>query len=212
MAQTLHRLNLLVNEHEAVMKLAASISSGGINRSINPRSSEPMRHLLMLCTLAVVCALAVGGYAIAQDGTPTPATGADPCATPQASPMSGTPATTVPAASPSTPEASPTAANCGTPESTTGGTTGAIVIEMVDIAFNPTNITIPANTDVVIELPNKGALSHNFNVDKLGIKTEDVPGGGSTTVTIKAAPGTYEFYCSVPGHKDIGMIGTLTVQ
>jgi uncharacterized cupredoxin-like copper-binding protein len=31
-------------------------------------------------------------------------------------------------------------------------------------------------------------------------------------VTINAKPGTYQFYCSIPGHKDLGMIGTLIVQ
>ncbi len=95
-----------------------------------------------------------------------------------------------------------------------GGQTGstAVTIEMVDIAFEPKEVTIPADTDVTVTLPNAGAAAHNFHIDELNIHTEDVPSGGSTTVTINAPAGTYEFYCNVPGHKEAGMVGTITVQ
>lgn len=83
---------------------------------------------------------------------------------------------------------------------------------MVDIAFSPDTITIPADTDVTINLPNNGVALHDFNIDELDIHTEDVPGGGSTSVTINAPAGTYEFYCSIPGHLEAGMIGTLIVE
>jgi uncharacterized cupredoxin-like copper-binding protein len=36
--------------------------------------------------------------------------------------------------------------------------------------------------------------------------------GESETITINAAPGTYDFYCSTPGHKEAGMVGKLIVQ
>jgi Copper binding proteins, plastocyanin/azurin family len=66
-----------------------------------------------------------------------------------------------------------------------------------------------------------GALE--FNVDNLGeddhnlsIKNRDdtvaVPPGGSDTLTVTLAPGTYTLYCSLPGHEDAGMRTTLTVK
>ena len=48
-------------------------------------------------------------------------------------------------------------------------------------------------------------------LDKLGISVS-LPPGETQKVVINAPPGTYEFYCNVPGHKEAGMVGTLTVK
>jgi outer membrane protein assembly factor BamB/plastocyanin len=116
----------------------------------------------------------------------------------------GVPAATQAPAQPTQPPA-PTA-------TTAGQQTNAMTITMVDIAFNPNALTIPANTDVTIQLANQGAAIHNFNIDELNVHSGDVPAGQTGSVTINAQPGTYGFYCSVPGHKEAGMVGTLTVQ
>jgi uncharacterized cupredoxin-like copper-binding protein len=96
-----------------------------------------------------------------------------------------------------------------------GGEAGgqpAPTVEMHDISFQPPEITIPANTDVTINLVNKGATTHNFNIDQLNVHSGDYAPGQTGTVTINAAPGTYEYYCAIPGHKQAGMVGTLIVQ
>jgi plastocyanin len=80
-----------------------------------------------------------------------------------------------------------------------------------DIYFEPTEVTIPANTDVPFTLPNDGAAPHNFSIDELGISVDIAPGSTEETV-INAPPGTYEYYCNVPGHKEAGMVGTLIVE
>jgi uncharacterized cupredoxin-like copper-binding protein len=36
--------------------------------------------------------------------------------------------------------------------------------------------------------------------------------GGSKTLAVTLKPGTYKFYCSVPGHRQAGMEGTLEVK
>ncbi|HET7094976.1 MAG TPA: cupredoxin domain-containing protein, partial [Thermomicrobiales bacterium] len=81
-----------------------------------------------------------------------------------------------------------------------------------DIFFDPKALTIPANTDVTIHLPNEGASPHDFSIDALKIAVALDPGETDKTVVINAPPGTYEYYCNVPGHKEAGMVGTLTVK
>jgi plastocyanin len=100
----------------------------------------------------------------------------------------------------------------GSPAAEGAAAATSITIDLVDIAFEPKDITIPANTDVTITLNAQGVAGHDFTIDELGIHSSNLTQGQTETITINAAPGTYTFYCSVPGHKEAGMIGTLTVQ
>lgn len=113
----------------------------------------------------------------------------------EAAPAAATPATTEPAAA--------------TPAATGGNT---VELDMVDIAFTQKELTIPANTDVTLHVVNQGAAVHNFTIDNPAITSGDVQPGASTDVTLNLPPGTYQYYCSIPGHREAGMVGTLTVQ
>jgi len=122
--------------------------------------------------------------------------------------LGGTVQATWTAGEAATPEASPESA--ASPEA--GGTGEAMALNAVDIAFQPNTMTIPAGQDVTINFTNMGQLPHNFHVDELGVASSDLESGASEVLTINAAAGTYQYYCSIPGHKDAGMVGTLTVQ
>lgn len=87
----------------------------------------------------------------------------------------------------------------------------AQTVTSFDIYFEPKEVTIPADTDVTFTLPNNGVTLHNFAIDALGIDV-DQPPGATETVVINAPPGSYEYYCNVPGHKAAGMFGTLIVE
>ena len=118
-----------------------------------------------------------------------------------------------PPAAEATPAGSPAAQ--AAPAAASPATTGAAAAQSVevvayDIYFEPKEVTIPANTDVTVMLPNDGAAPHNFSIDELGIDIDIAPGETQETV-INAPPGEYEFYCNVPGHKEAGMVGTLIV-
>jgi uncharacterized cupredoxin-like copper-binding protein len=85
-----------------------------------------------------------------------------------------------------------------------------VTLKMIDIAFDPKNFTIAANTDVVIHIENDGAIMHNFTVEALDI-SEDMQPGQKKDVTINTGPGDLDYYCDVPGHRQAGMEGTITV-
>ncbi|MEA2531165.1 MAG: cytochrome c oxidase subunit, partial [Thermomicrobiales bacterium] len=89
---------------------------------------------------------------------------------------------------------------------------GPVEVDMVDIAFEPAEITIPANTDVTVNLVNKGAAVHTFDIDELNVHSGEYTSGQTGSVTINAPPGEYEYHCAVPGHKEAGMVGKLIVK
>jgi len=79
------------------------------------------------------------------------------------------------------------------------------------LAFDKTTLDAPAGM-VTIELTNDSSVAHNVEVEGNGVeKRSDTITGATTSVTLDLQPGSYEFYCAVPGHKQAGMEGTLTV-
>ncbi len=96
-----------------------------------------------------------------------------------------------------------------------GGAAEVTVKSTDQMRFTPMNITVRANTPVRISLDNTGsALIHDFVIDNAGgrpFKVEAQPNGrASGELTVPA--GTYQFYCAQPGHREAGMIGTLTAS
>ena len=83
----------------------------------------------------------------------------------------------------------------------------------MSLKFSTSNLTAKAGT-VTIVLKNKGMMPHNVAIKGHGInvKGKVVGHGGSSTVKAKLKRGRYTFYCSVPGHEQAGMKGTLTVK
>jgi uncharacterized cupredoxin-like copper-binding protein len=112
-----------------------------------------------------------------------------------------------------TPEAGEGTPVAGEATPAVGGESTAAPVEIVshDIFFEPDTLTILANTDVTVSLPNQGVSAHNFSIDALGIDV-DLPPGATEEIVINAPAGEYEFYCNVPGHKEAGMVGTLVVS
>ena len=84
-----------------------------------------------------------------------------------------------------------------------------------DFRFNPSTITVKAGQPLEVTFQNGGEILHDFTVQeglaKPVVITEDGGKSGTATVTY-AKPGTYKFFCSQPGHDQLGMHGTITVQ
>ena len=112
-----------------------------------------------------------------------------------------------------------------TAESTGGGSEGSgggggSVVEIeaapgTDLAYVQKTAKAKAG-QVSIEFNNPQSLSHDVAVEDPSGKTlgqtELVAEGSSVTTIANLKPGKYTFYCSVPGHREAGMEGTLTVE
>lgn len=81
-----------------------------------------------------------------------------------------------------------------------------------EFSYNPAKLTLKAGQDVFIILKNTGSIEHDITVSDSGFKLT-VAGGKTGNKMLKVdKPGTYEFHCSLSGHKDAGMKGELTVE
>jgi plastocyanin len=82
------------------------------------------------------------------------------------------------------------------------------------VAMKYSAATLKAKAGVVtIVMTNKGILPHDIAIKGKGVNAKGklVGKGGVSKVTAKLKPGRYLFYCTVPGHMQAGMKGTLIV-
>ena len=113
---------------------------------------------------------------------------------------------------PAEPVATEEAAPAATEETAAAPSGEVVVVEMVDIAFVQTELTIPANTDVTFQFTNTGVAVHNFKIDDPEVFSGDLSNGQTVEQVVNLPAGTYTYYCTVPGHRDAGMFGQLIVQ
>jgi plastocyanin len=86
---------------------------------------------------------------------------------------------------------------------------GALEVQTTNVAFVPDRLQ-GAGGEVTVAIRNRDLFWHTFTVDTLGVDLP-APVGRLRTATFEARPGTYSFYCRIPGHAALGMRGTLTV-
>ena len=114
------------------------------------------------------------------------------------------------AATPST-----TAAETSAAESTTASGGGGETVDLSEVEYkiNPADPSVKAGT-VTFNISNDGQTVHNVEVEGNGLEeeSEDLQPGATGQLTVDLEPGTYEMYCSIDGHEDLGMKGEITVQ
>jgi plastocyanin len=94
-----------------------------------------------------------------------------------------------------------------------------IPIQMGEFFFDPADITTYAGQPTRFELENVGEFSHRLAFDWNGerLRSDSVRSGETQSWDfVFDTPGTYEIYCDVTYmppllHRDVGMVGTLTV-
>ncbi len=108
-------------------------------------------------------------------------------------------------------------------------------LAMQDIAYNSQALTALRGEPVRIELENRGAITHDFTIDTIPVHDVHTSGGadsaehehqasehdihfaldGGASGYLEFEPseaGVYEYFCTVAGHREAGMHGTLTVE
>lgn len=114
---------------------------------------------------------------------------------------------------------------------TTAGEPQKLTVAMSELKFEPAVLTVQTGRPVQIIVTNKGTARHDFvisgmpatgiknAVDQHGAMTQEgmimadtQPGREAKIAFTPTTTGEYEIYCSLIGHKDAGMKGTLRVQ
>lgn len=112
------------------------------------------------------------------------------------------------------------------------------VTALDELRYEPSTIEVEANRPVALTLINEGALDHDLSIvqlplageveahaeeeahdehemsmdeDELALHLSATPDDRETVIFTPSEPGEYQFLCTVPGHQEAGMVGTLVV-
>jgi len=95
-----------------------------------------------------------------------------------------------------------------------GGTAPAaeqrVAVTVKEWGITPAQLAAKAGT-VTFVVKNGGSIEHDFAIEGVG-KVETIGAGDSKPLTVTLAPGTYAILCTLAGHKEAGMHGTLVVS
>jgi plastocyanin len=101
-------------------------------------------------------------------------------------------------------------------ESAVAGAEEALKLEAseTELAFDTTELEAKKAGKVTIDFKNPSSIAHNVAIEKGGkvIAESETLAEGETSASAELEPGTYTFLCTVPGHAEAGMEGTLTVK
>ena len=94
-----------------------------------------------------------------------------------------------------------------------GGETLKLAADKSALKFDKSSLTAKAGK-VTLEMANPSQVPHAVAIKGNGVDVDGktVGNGETSTASTDLKPGTYTFYCPVPGHEAAGMKGTLTVN
>ena len=83
---------------------------------------------------------------------------------------------------------------------------------MEQLKFDQQELRVPAGELIALRLDNRDDREHSFDIDQLNVHVPIAIGQSGLALFTPDKPGTYTFYCNVPGHREAGMVGTLIVE
>jgi plastocyanin len=112
------------------------------------------------------------------------------------------------------------AAGCGGDDGSANSAAGTdLTVTMKDYEFQPRDVTV--GRGAVIHVTNEGQIAHNLKVERgpdPNQETDELAGTDSflphdsENLKVDLPPGRYAMACTVPGHRELGMTGKLTVK
>lgn len=99
----------------------------------------------------------------------------------------------------------------GSNAQTCGGVQGAVLVKMSEYKFDPSTVKVKSGKSTIC-LANTGSMTHDMAVMQSGsvvAKSDEVGAGDSSRFAVDLKPGTYQIECTLPGHAQAGMKGTL---
>lgn len=91
-----------------------------------------------------------------------------------------------------------------------GGPVKTLTAELGDLYVEPERVEVPAGTHVMVEVTNNGDIAHDLNLNgETG--TDRLQPGESQTADFGVIDADAQAWCTVPGHKEAGMVLTIAV-
>ncbi|MCL4394533.1 MAG: cupredoxin domain-containing protein [Chloroflexi bacterium] len=107
-------------------------------------------------------------------------------------------------------------AGCGGASSASAAGTGTaqnVSMTATEFKYDPSTINASPGQTIDLTLKNTGSVQHTWVLNPAHVKMTVDPGKSvSQTFQAPTTPGTYQFYCDEPGHKEAGMVGQLIVK
>ena len=109
----------------------------------------------------------------------------------------------------------------GTTTATTNGGGGgkSQTVEMTEYEFIPNDLKAAQGDSITAE--NTGKIEHNLTIEEASnaekqsrqlAATPNVQSGDSADLTVNVDPGKHSIVCTIPGHRELGMVGTIDVK
>jgi plastocyanin len=87
-----------------------------------------------------------------------------------------------------------------------------VAVRATALRFDPADVSVRTGEFVVVEFTNDDGVFHDWEVEGLANVDAGARPGQTQRIRFMAPePGTYEIMCTVEGHAEAGMVGTLTV-